>query len=67
MGPEPNNNIIQYHPEEIPLGEAHDPLEESEIQQKIQSLSRKEARKLWKESGFSMKHFSKVRKGGSNG
>jgi len=53
---------IQYNPEEPPLGEMHDPMEESEILQKCAYLSREEARKLARANGIPWKEVKKVRR-----
>ena len=44
-----DRDVIQYNPEEHPLGEAHDPAEESELILKIRALPRAQARKMARE------------------
>lgn len=46
------NKLIQFG-DEIPLGELHDPVEESEISMKIKGMSREEARTYTRSLGIS--------------
>ncbi len=53
---------IHYNPEEPPLGEMHDPMEESEVLLKCAGLSRGEARKLAREHGIPRKDVVRTRR-----